>query len=117
MKYLINDHLVLSRVPEGPLAPYLGPFAQSLSQQEYVPRYVHRHVMLAACFSRWLRQTAVPRRRITTEHPARYLRFRYRRRCSNRGDPAALCHLIEFLRRERVIPAAKNPIRQLTPAE
>ena len=117
MKYLINDHLVLSQAPEGPLAAYLGPFAQSLIRQGYIPRYVHRQVMLAACFSRWLKQTEVPRHSITSEHPARYLRFRYRRRRPNRGDPAALNHFIEFLRCERVIPAEKKPTRPLAPAE
>ena len=117
MKYVINDQLVLSQVPEGPFAGYLGQFAQSLNQQGYTPRYVHRQVMLAACFSRWLKQTEVPRHCIISAHPARYLRFRYRRRRPNRGDTAALCHFIEFLRRERAIPVAKNPTPQLTPAE
>ena len=117
MKYIINDHLVLSRVPEGPLAAYLGPFAESLSRQGYSQRYMHRQVMLAACFSRWIEQTEVPPHRITSEHPARYLRFRYRRRRPNQGDTAALGHFIEFLRCERVIPAEKVPTRQLTPAE
>ena len=71
MKYVIYDHLVLSRVPEGPLAPYLGPLAESLSQQGYTQRYIHRQVMLAACFSRWLMHTEVLPHRITSEHPAR----------------------------------------------
>jgi site-specific recombinase XerD len=117
VKYVINDHLVLSRVPEGPLAAYLGPFAESLSLQGYAQRYIHRQVMLAACFSRWLKQKDVPYHCITSEHPARYLRFRYRRRRPNQGDRAALGHFIEFLRCERVIPAEKVPARQLTPAE
>ena len=117
MKYVINDHLVLSRVPEGPLAPYLGPFAEALSRQGYAQRYVHRQVMLAACFSRWLKQTDVPPQHITAEHSTRFLRLRYRRRRPNQGDPAALDHFIEFLRCERVIPAEKGPTRQPTPAE
>jgi integrase/recombinase XerD len=117
VKYVINDHLVFSRVPEGPLAVYLGPFAKSLSRQGYTQRYIHRHVMLAACFSRWIKQTEVPPHRITSEHPARFLRFRYRRRRPNQGDPAALGHFIEFLRCERVIPAEKVSTRRLTPAE
>jgi integrase/recombinase XerD len=117
VKYVINDHLVLSRLPDGPLAGYLSPFAQSLSQQGYTPHYVHRQVMLAACFSQWLKQTKVPRHRIRSEHAARYLRLRHRRRRPNTGDRAALCHFVEFLRRERVIPAEKNPTPRLTPAE
>ncbi len=117
MTYVINDHLVLSRVPEGPLAAYLGPFAESLSREGYAERYIHRQVMLAACFSRWLKQREVPPHRITSEHPARYLRFRYRRRRPSRGDRPALSHFMEFLLCERVIPAEKGPTPQLTPAE
>jgi integrase/recombinase XerD len=117
VQYVINDHLVLSQVPEGPLAAYLGPFAESLSRQGYAQRYIHRQVMLAACFSRWLKQTEVPPRRITSEHLAQFLRIRYRRRRPNRGDPAALGHFIAFLRCKKLIPAEKVSIRQLTPAE
>jgi len=117
VQYVINDHLVLSRVPEGPLAADLGRFAESLSRQGYAQPYIHRQVMLAACFSRWIKQTEVPLHRITSEHPARFLRFRYRRRRPNRGDAAALGHFIEFLRCEGAIPAEQVPTRQRTPAE
>lgn len=117
MKYIINDHLVLSLVPEGPLAAYLNPFAELLSLQGYAQRYIHRQVMLAACFSRWIKQSDVQPRRIASEHPTRFLRCRYRRRRPNQGDRAALGHFIEFLRREKVISAEKIPIRQPTPAE
>ena len=117
MKYIINNHLVLSGVPEGLLAAYLGPFAESLSRQGYAQCYIHRQVMLAACFSRWIKHTKVPPECITSEHPAQFLRYRYRRRQPNQGDRAALGHFIAFLRCERVIPAEKVPIRQLTPAE
>lgn len=117
MKYVINDQLVLSRAPEGPLAAHLGPFAESLSQQGYAEPYIHRQVMLAACFSRWLKQTSVPPHRITSEHPAQYLRSRYRRRRPNQGDRSAFAHLIKFLRCEGVIAAKKVAARQLTPTE
>ena len=117
MNYVVNNHLVLSRAPEGPVAAYLGPFSESLSQQGYSQRYIHRQVMLAACFSRWLKQTEVVPDRITSAHSVRYLKSRYRRRRPNQGDRAALGHFIEFLRRERAIPAETLPTRQLTPAE
>lgn len=116
MKYVINDHLVLSREPEGPVAAFLGPFAESLSRQGYTEHYIHRQVMLAACFSRWLGQTDVLARHVTSAHVARYLRLRYRLRRPNRGDRAALSHFIEFLRGERVIRAEKGPT-PLTPVE
>ena len=117
MKYVIDDYLILSQAPEGPLAAYLGPFAESLTQRGYTQRYIHRQVMLAACFNRWLKQMGTLPRHVTSQHAARYLRFRYRRRRPNQGDSAALSHFIEFLRRERVIPAEKESTRPLTPAE
>jgi integrase/recombinase XerD len=117
VQYVINDHLVLSRVAEGPLAAYLGPFAESLSRQGYTPCSIHRQVMLAACFSRWLKQTEVTPEHITSQHAARYLTFRYRQRRPNRGDSATLGHFIDFLRGERLIPAEKVSTGPLTPAE
>jgi len=117
MKYVINDRLILSQAPEGPLAAYLVPFSESLRPQGYSQHYIHRQVMLAARFSRWLEQTDVLPQRITADHPARYLRYRYRRRRPNQGDAAALGHFIAFLRRERVIPAQKIATRQPTPAQ
>jgi integrase/recombinase XerD len=117
VRYIINDQVVLSRVPEGPLAEYLGPFAESLSQQGYTRPTIHRQVMLAACFSRWLERTGVRPGRVASDHPARYLRARYRRRRSSRGDHAALNHFVEFLRRETVIPHEKISRRRLTSTE
>ena len=117
MKYVIDDHLILSQAPEGPFAAYLGPFAESLIQRGYTQRYIHRQVMLAACFNRWLKQMGTLPRHVTSQHAARYLRFRYRRRRPNQGDSAALSHFIEFLRCERVIPAEKELTHPLTPAQ
>ena len=117
MNYALTDQVVLSRVPEGPLAGYLVRFAGSLSQQRYAQHYIHRQVMLVACFSRWLKKTGVPVDGVTSTHAAQYLRYRYRRRRPSQGDPAALSHFIEFLRREGVI-CVENLLRgRRTPAE
>ena len=35
MKYMINDRVVLSRPPEGPLAAHLGSFTEWVSEQGY----------------------------------------------------------------------------------
>lgn len=117
MSYAINDQLVLSRAPEGPLAPYLGPFAHSLNQQGYSQHYIHRHVMLGACLSRWLTKTGIPLRDITSTHTARYLRFRYQRRRPTSGDAAALSHFLGFLRHQGVIPTQDSSPCALTPAQ
>lgn len=121
MRYRINDQVVLLRVgpegPEGPLAEYLHPFAQALGENGYTRHHLLRHIMLAACFSKWLKRAGVLRQYITSRHPARYLRYRYRERRPRQDDPAVLGNFIEFLRREKVIPAEKVSARQETPAE
>ena len=117
MKCIINNQVVLSRAPEGPLASHIGPFARSLSEQGYALNSIQRQVLLAACFSRWLEQLGVALRSITSDHPPRYLRYRARQVRPYLGDAAALRHLLDFLRSEGVIPAEKMSARPLTPAE
>ena len=117
MNCVINSQVVLSRPPEGPLAAYIGSFADSLTEQGYAQDSIHRQVLLAACFSRWLKQRDVGVRSICSDHPVLYLRYRTRHVRPSRGDAAALRHLIDFLRREGVIPGEKRSACRLTPAE
>ena len=53
MKYIINDEVVLSRAPEGPLIVWLDRFASFASSKGYVRASIHRQVLLAAGFSQW----------------------------------------------------------------
>jgi integrase/recombinase XerD len=117
VKCFIDKHVVLSRLPEGPLAAYIGPFAESLRAQGYAAVSIHKQVLLAACFSRWLKQRGVSLRSVTSDHPTRYLRYRARQVRPYLGDAAALSHVLAFLRRKRVIAAEKIPSRRLTSAE
>jgi integrase/recombinase XerD len=118
MTHLVQDGVVLSRAPEGPLATYIGPFASSLREQGYARYSIYRQVLLAACFSEWLRQRDVALRGIASDHPRQYLRYRARRVRLCRGDAGALRHLLDFLRGARVIPTEKQvSARLLTPAE
>lgn len=118
MKYIVDNRINLSRAPEGPLVTYIEPFARSLREQGYVLDSIHQQVLLAACFSEWLKQRDVALCAITFDHPQRYLRYRARQVRPGRGDAAALRHLLDFLRRERVIPAEKKVSAcPLTPAE
>jgi integrase/recombinase XerD len=95
----------------------LAAFADSLSLQGYTRSYIHWQVMLAAYFSRWLKKTGLPLHRVTSAHAAQYLKCRHRRRRPRQGDHAALGHLIDFLRREGVVPIEKMSVRRYTPAE
>lgn len=117
MNYAINNQVVLSRVPEGPFAAYLGPFADALGQQGYARCTIRHRVMLAACFSRWLKQTGVACQHVTSEHTGQYLHYRYRQRQASRSDHAALKHFLVFLRRQKAIPTEKSPLPPLTPAQ
>lgn len=117
MKCIIDTQVVLSRVPEGPLVAQLGPFARSLRGQGYTRYTIHRQVLLAAGFSRWLNQRGIGLRSITSEHPSRSLRSRARRVRLARGDAAALRHLLDFLHGAGVLPTEKTCARYLPPAE
>ncbi len=118
MKFIIDNRIILSRAPEGPLARYIVPFVRSMREQGYARYSLYRQVLLAACFSEWLRQREVALRGVTSDHPQQYLRYRARRVRPSRGDAAALRHLVDFLRGERVIPAEKQvPAHPLTHAE
>ena len=114
---IINSQVVLSRALEGPLAGYIGSFAKSLSEQGYTLDSIHRQVLLAACFSRWLKQKAVGVRSICSDHPVLYLRYRARHVRPCPGDSAALRHLIDFLRCEGVIPGERRSACRPTPVE
>jgi integrase/recombinase XerD len=117
MRCLIDKQIVLSKTLEGPLAPHVEPFAETLREQGYMRSSIHRQVLLAACFSRWLKQRGVSLRSTTSAHPPQYLRYRARQVRPSLADAAALSHLLTFLRRQRVIPDEKIPPRQLTSAE
>ena len=117
MNCVINSQVVLSQPAEGPLAPYIGSFAESLSEQGYAPYSIHRYVLLAACFSRWLKHKGIGLPRICADHRAQYLRYRARRLRPCRGDAAALSNLIDFLRLEGAIPDERQAAVRLTPVE
>ena len=117
MKCVINSQVVLSRPLEGPLAAHIASFAESVSDQGYSLYSVKRHVRIAACFSRWLKQRGIAVRSICADHAAQYLRYRARHVRICEGDRAALTHVTDFLRHEGLIPAEKTSAGRLTAVE
>lgn len=117
MSFVINSQVVLSHSPEGPLARYVGSFADSLGAIGYAAPSIRHQVRIAACFSQWLGQRAVTPRGITPVDLTRYLRYRARRRRPCLGDRAALTHLMEFLRREGVVPAEGIGVGERSPID
>lgn len=117
MKCIINDQLVLLRAPEGPLSIYIASFSKWASEQGYALCSLRRRVRIAAGFSRWLAEKAIHLRSVSTEHCARYLRYRARRLRIRAGDATALGQLLDFLRQRGVIPAEKIPLPRLSSVE
>ena len=112
MTFAISNQVVLLRVPEGPLAGYIASFADSLGAMGYSASSIHRQVQIGACFSQWLGKRAVTPQGITPGHLARYLRYRARRCRPCPGDAAALMHLVDFLRRDGVIPPERVAVHE-----
>ena len=117
MRYIIDNQLVLSRAPDGPLAAYLGPFAQSQSAKGYARGSIHRQVRLAAGFSHWLKQRGVALCHVSSDHLSQYLRDRARRLRSYLGAAAAFRQLLDFLRSEDGIAPEKIAASPMIPAE
>jgi integrase/recombinase XerD len=117
MKYVINEQVVLSHAPEGPFAQYLESFADSLAAQGYARYSIYRQVLLAACFSRWLKHQGIGARVMRTDHQIRFLRYRARRVRVRPGEAQGLEHFAEHLRCSGVICAAKIAALRLSSAE
>lgn len=103
MKFVINDNLVLSGPPEGPVASYVVSFAEWLINRGYGIVSVRNQVLMAAGFSMWLEQKGVELKSIGAEHTERYLRDREHYRRPKLGDGAGLRRLVDFLRSKNAI--------------
>ena len=117
MKCTIHDQVILSRAPEGPLAAHLISFANAIGAQGYRAQSMQQQVRIAACFSRWLKQSGVGLKDICDDHAIRYLRYRARHVKPFPADRAALRHLIDLLRSEGVIPGENIAARSVLPTE
>ena len=117
MKFIVDDDVVLSRPSEDPLSEHLAGFARWAREEGYAFPSRRRKVLLAACFSRWLGQQAVSARLVSSEHLARYLRSRARHVQVQRDDAGTLRQFLDFMRRQRVVPAEKIPAPRLTAVE
>ena len=80
MRYIINEQLFMRRPPEGPLAAHVRPFGKWAFEQGYSKYRVDQRVVLAAGFSQWLGRKGIRAREVSGEHPAQYLRHRWRQK-------------------------------------
>lgn len=88
---------------EGPLAPYLGPYAEYLADRGYSQVSYWKKTFLISEFSRWLGEARVEVGEITPDHETAFLRARARHRIPIRGNPLALSAVTHWLREQGVI--------------
>jgi len=116
MEQFFKNPQTLSRMHEGPLGSYIGPFSKQLTDQGYA-RYTARYQLhLVVDFSRWLEQQHVTIKEITPEHIECYLQQRAQRCRIREGDAFALQRLLELIRQEGGI-ADEVAIIMQTPAD
>jgi len=116
MEQFFKNPQTLSRMHEGPLESYIGPFAQQLTDQGYA-RYTARYQLhLVVDFSRWLEQQRVTIKEITPAHIKRYLQQRAQKCRIREGDAFTLQRLLDLLRQAGVL-AEKIALLIQTPAE
>ena len=117
MEFVIDCNIVLSRAPKGPVAAYIERFAKTLREQGYAPQSIHRQFSLSAGFSEWLAGRQLGLSHVSADLIPQYLRYRFRHVQPSRGDAAALKHLLEFLRSQRLTRAEKIVVCPATSAE
>lgn len=115
MEQFFNSPRTLMRLRQGPLAPYLASFAKQLSEQGYALVSGRIYIQLISDFSRWLKRNHIAARETTTEHTRKFLRYRTRKQCLGKGDPAALKSFLNLLRHEGIIAEELVPVP--TPAK
>ena len=103
MNQVVERLWVLLHAPEGPLAPYLDLFAQSLDEQGFKRRVIGQKIRVAANFSKWLQGEDVAAQDVTDAHVQRFFEGPTRQRSVQRGELAALRRLMDLLSQLGVI--------------
>jgi integrase/recombinase XerD len=102
-------------VLEGPLAPYISSFTESLDDQGFAPESSRGQTRLVADFSRWLKQSHAVLPAITDEHIPSYLRYRARHRRPRSSDTYVLKRMLDFLRQQGAIAKLPTVAIAVTP--
>jgi integrase/recombinase XerD len=88
---------------EGPLAPYLEPYAEYLAGRGYSQVSFWKKTFLINEFSRWLGHKGIPADEITSGYEEAFLRDRARYRCLKGGDRIALSGVTNWLREKGIV--------------
>ena len=88
---------------EGPLAPYLEPYAEYLADRGYSQVSYWKKTFLINEFSRWLSCEGISVDEITSEHEEAFLRDRARHRYLKGGDRITLSGVTNWLQEKGII--------------
>ena len=114
MKHVIGHQVVLSQAPDGPLAVGLEGFAGDTTSKGYARWSLHRRILLAASFSRWLKQEKIELGQInsdpTASHTDQYLRHRAGRVRTLSREAAPTCGSSEKAARSAVRRWRSRPV-------
>ena len=108
MRHVAERLWVLLRDPEGPLVPYLDPFASALIAQGFNKRLISRQIRVTASFSQWLQDKQYAVQDITAEKVQQFFSESERQQPIRRGEVATLRRLIDFLIKSDVVHALPN---------
>lgn len=88
---------------EGPLAPYLEPYAEYLAGRGYSQVSYWKKTFLINEFSRWLGRKGILAGEITSGYEEAFLRDRARHRCLKGGDRIALSAVTDWLQEKGIV--------------
>ncbi|MDP2373604.1 tyrosine-type recombinase/integrase [Reyranella sp.] len=88
---------------EGPLAPYLEPYAEHIAERGYSQVSYWKKTFLISEFSRWLGEERIAAGEIAAEHEAAFLRDRARHRILKGGDTISLSGITSWLRDKGIV--------------
>ena len=88
---------------EGPLAPYLEPYAEYLAGRGYSQVSYWKKTFLINEFSRWLGRKGILADEITSGYEEAFLRDRARHRCLKGGDRIALSAMTDWLQEKGIV--------------
>lgn len=108
MNHIINAKGIISESLEGPLARHLGPYAEHIRGLGYTLGSLNKQIRIVARFSAWLGRRTVPLQDVSSEHAARFLRYRARQVRIDKGDAPALRRLMDFLHEQGAIPTQRT---------
>lgn len=102
---------------EGPLAPYLEPYAEYLADHGYSQVTFWQKTYVVAEFSRWLHRGGIAINEITGEHEEAFLRDRGRHRLPKAGDRFTLSRMVTWLRDRGVINGQPAVVAEVSGVE